>query len=180
MLRLFVLFNVSGYNDGFCQLQAIVSQFFSLSSFLWTAAISHASYATVKNMFTNSGSGAIDRNGIQSTEALQQVIMMKYHFICWGLPFLSVVAMVMFGKVGEVEGLGNSSCWLVIPQYSETESTLSFWIVALALLFPLVIVEMYNTFVLRSFANMLNSIPFSRPLLSRFRRWIIQKFSCAL
>jgi len=115
-------------------------------------------------MFTNMGNGSLDR--IESSTASS---LYTYHVICWGVPLLSVIAMLYFGRVGAIEGIGNASCWLILDSYEDGVSLISVAI-SFVLILPLAVVEIYNVTVFRFFARTLQHIPSSGRLLDRFKR----------
>jgi hypothetical protein len=94
-----------------CETKVILLIYFTFSSFLWTAAMSHSSYLTVKNLFTAWG----QRSGSSTIRDDKALISYstRYHVVCWGTPVIFCLIFAHEG-MGVVGGFGGRICWFII------------------------------------------------------------------
>lgn len=152
-----------------CSFIAVGTQFFTFSSFFWTAAISNFSVVSVVNLFeTEASTLGQERRGPMSLKTRRQrssgIPIYAYHIICWGASMISVLLMLASASVGYISS--THSCWIT------TESNLPFWASILLFIVPLLFVEIYNISVFRFLAKTLRSMPFSESLMNRFTRYL--------
>jgi len=156
-------------NNGMCKFVGILSQYSSLCSFLWTAAISAKTYSLVSHLFISDLSPRGQRmhvarsNSITGTsnkfETNSEII---YHLICWGIPFLSIIIMLATSSAG----YKSNSCWLKLSPQSKMPlvvAVLFYWL-------PLIGLELYNIRVFRFLIQTVSKMPQSQHLFRRFTR----------
>jgi len=155
---------------GLCVFKACVAEFFGLSSFLWSAAMSHSSYNQVAQIFLTFSSSHLLTQHQQSRagDALDSNTwtMLRYHMLCWGLPFLSTLFMLATQSAGPS---GSHFCWIA-TDLDDNDSVLPLSAAIVLYLLPLVIVEIYHLVVFRFLAKTLGQIPTSGLLLRKFTR----------
>lgn len=141
-----ILFHNKICHHNLCWFMASLSQFFSLSSFLWTACMSHTSYTTVRNIFSMALHSQSNQNP-----------MIRYHLICWGLPALSVLFTAAVSSPKECGQVSDKS-----------------WVNVLLYLLPLIVLEAYNIHVFRFLARTLRQMPLAEgdAVFSRFKRYL--------
>ena len=138
-------------NLRFCYLKAFTSQFFTMSSFFWTAAISHSSYCTVKHLF-------IQWSQASGTSGSKWLEIFKYHAICWIIPLVCSLGMNLGGQSV------SKSCSIL---------NVYLWMTVLLYMMPLLLVESFNIFVFAYIARVLTHIPneiAGDEILKRFSR----------
>ena len=155
-----------------CSFIAFGSQFFSLSSFLWTVAITNSSMISVKKVFQTSAhdllalSSATGRSSNRNKEI--GLSMRFYHFLCWGLPIISLLIMIGTNAFGFIP-VGHT-CWLTTIHQVNSNSLLPLSVAIILYWIPLLFILFYNIYVFRFLLNTLKTIPFAKPLISRFTR----------
>lgn len=152
-------------SPGLCIFKACVAQFFGLSSFLWSAAISHSSYKQVAQIFLTFSQVHVRSTG-GSAEQSSSWTMMQYHALCWGLPFFSTVFMLATLSAGPS---GSHFCWIATDR-EDNASVLPLYLAIVLYLLPLALVEVYHLVVFRFLAKTLGQIPTSGILLKKFTR----------
>ena len=152
-------------SPGLCIFKACVAQFFGLSSFLWSAAISHSSYKQVAQIFLTFSQVHVRSTG-GSAEQSSSWTMMQYHALCWGLPFCSTVFMLATLSAGPS---GSHFCWIATDR-EDNASVLPLYLAIVLYLLPLALVEVYHLIVFRFLAKTLGQIPTSGILLKKFTR----------
>lgn len=142
-----ILFHNKICHHNLCWVMALLSQYFSLASFLWTACMSHTSYTTVRNIFSIS---------LHNHQAHQNP-MIRYNLICWGIPAVSVL---ITAAVSSPQECG---------QVSE-----KLWANAMFYLLPLIALEAYNIYVYRFLAKTLRLMPMAEgdAVFNRFKRYM--------
>eukprot|EP01041_Mallomonas_annulata_P006730 gene6729-13628_t len=140
-----------------CFLRAAGSQFFSLSSFLWTASMSHSSYLAVKNLFQQ-----WNQSRTQAIPAWK--LMIGYHIFCWGISALAVALSLASGP--DIGSISSKSCWVVNDNIPAK---------VMLYLLPMILVEGYNIFVFQFIGRTLQRLPTDGAdrLFRRFRRYLI-------
>lgn len=158
----------SSYPDGLCIFTACLAQFFGLSSFLWSAAISHRSYKQVTEIFLSfSHTHMLTQQGRpDDTLDSHTWSMLRYHLLCWGLPLVSTIIMLATQSAGPT---GSHFCWIV-TDFEDNESILPLSVAVLLYLIPLVAIEMYQLVMFRFLSRTLKQIPGSGALLRKFTR----------
>merc|ERR1711991_1155782 len=107
-----------------CASKVMLLVYFSFSSFLWTAAMSHSSYLTVKNLFSSSTMQASRRSSMRrlsltagtsttSQGSYTTNYSIWYHVGCWGAPILFCLLFANEG-MGNVGGVGGCVCWFIV------------------------------------------------------------------
>lgn len=142
-----------------CWTKAILNQFFGISSFLWTAAISHSSYTAVSGLYT--------RQTLDSS-----TLMKRYHICCWGLPFIIVI--IMFGTSTSAESTGYSCISGIESTRDRFIKKDAFIFINLLLYFlPLVIVQIFNVYVFRFLSKTLRYMPTVNDVQRKFTRYLL-------
>ena len=155
--------------SGLCVFKACVAEFFGLSSFLWSAAMSHSSYKQVTQIFLSfTRSHLLTQQQGKANDALDSNTwtMLQYHMLCWGVPFFSTCVMLATRSAGPS---GSHFCW-VATDLQDNASFLPLSLATVLYLLPLLVVEAYHLVVFRFLAKTLGQIPASGMLLRKFTR----------
>jgi Slime mold cyclic AMP receptor len=156
---------VSCFSSELCWFKACMSQFFCISGFMWTAAMSHSSYTGVKQLFT-----AVTQDASK--------LMIRYHILCWGLPLMIVG--VMFATSTPISTgypCAPSPSAIAVPgqNYESPVLPTTAWLIIIQLALyvaPLVATEGFNLYVFRFLVNTLRRMPASNDLLTRFSKYL--------
>lgn len=148
---------LNGPENHMCTAKVILLVYFSFSSFLWTAAMSHSSYTSVRAMFSARGQHSMTSRVVDYT--------LWYQLICWGIPVL-FCALFTNEEMGKVGGVNGSVCWFA----ASTEIS---QIAAAFTLVPLGLIQMYNLHVLRYFSMTLRNFPASGELINSLKRALL-------
>ena len=149
----------SEFNLSVCVVKACVSQFFGLSSFLWSAAMAHSSYGRISRLFT------ITQYSSQGAQVSAHHGMLFYHILCWGIPLLSLVVVMATRSAGPSS---SHLCWVTVDRSGNNDSELPVFAGLLLFVLPLVLVECYLISTFRWLAKILLQMPSeSSQLLSR-------------
>ncbi|XP_071944385.1 G-protein coupled receptor 157-like [Antedon mediterranea] len=80
-----------------CTVQSAITTFSETSSFFWTVAIAMYLYALVA----------------QSSQVVMNRLVWLFHFVCWGVPLITVIVAVSFGALGYDDSYTSVGwCWV--------------------------------------------------------------------
>ena len=117
-------FSENNYN--ICVFKSCMSQFFGLSSFMWTAAISHTSFTQISQSFNainwrqqlnEANMNIVDDNnpisGGSNWCSSYKWPMSRYHLFCWGIPLLTTILILATNSAGPAS---RQLCWILVKE----------------------------------------------------------------
>jgi len=191
--------STEAYN--WCIFKACLSEFFGLSTFLWSGAMSHSSYVQVSQIFNTWGTFSSTRTtsissrewgsgtggaGLGDDDSGEEARCCQAIFSNCSIRSISKNQMLLYHIVcwglpltSTLFMLGTSSagpsgshlCWVATDK-EYNDSILPLWIAILLYLLPLFLIECYNIYVFRFLAKTLRQIPSANSLLNRLTRYL--------
>ena len=135
-----------------CVFYSYIRQYVTLCSFFWTAAMCHASYASIQNFFVVWTRLSVDHND----DAVQRAnyvtsIMTKYHLVCWVSPL--VLSSIKLFSVCRYASVGN--CGMYVGSVQD-----EIWVTCLGYLIPFYGITLYILYVLTFLFRTMRRIAF--------------------